>query len=140
MGVSVYRGSAKSIANNTETLIDFDNEIFDTDGFHSNSVDNTRLTVPSGKGGYYLIIATLPWASNANGERQIILNKNGSDNLLFITTPGAQATTNPVSVIRNLSAGDYIELEAYQTSGGNLNVPVAGGTTYNHFSMYLIGA
>ena len=139
VGVSVYRGSAKSIANNTETSIDFDNEYFDTDGFHDNVTNNTRLTVPSGKGGYYLITATLPYASNASGERQIILNLNGADNFYFITTPGAQATTNPVSIIKNLTVGDYVELQAYQSSGGALNCPVAG-SGYNHFSMYLLGA
>ena len=139
VGVSVYRGSAKSITNNTETSIDFDNEYFDTDGFHDNVTNNTRLTVPSGKGGYYLITATMPWASNATGERQIILNLNGADNFYFLTTPGAQATTNPVSIIKNLSVGDYVELQAYQTSGGSLNCPVSG-SGFNHFSMYLLGA
>jgi hypothetical protein len=51
VGCSLYKTAVQSISNDTNTIINWDAEYFDTDGFHSNVTNNSRITIPSGKGG-----------------------------------------------------------------------------------------
>jgi hypothetical protein len=125
-GVSVNQSGAgtQSIATATNTVLTFDSEDFDTDGFHDNSTNTSRLTIPTGLGGYYLVSVNLAIQANATGLRSGLIKKNNSDIALFpdispisgIAYPGYSYQT-----ILNLAAGDYLEVLVYQTSGGNLN-------------------
>ena len=44
-------GADQTIANTTSTEITWNNEYFDTDGFHSTATNTNRITIPTGKGG-----------------------------------------------------------------------------------------
>lgn len=110
-------------ANNTATKIAFDGEIFDTDGFHSNSTNNTRITIPTGLGGKYLINMNLKYYANATGNRYLILLKNNTTSYEVITyTPSGNYTSAAASIILDLTAGDYLEWQAFQSSGGTLEL------------------
>lgn len=127
IGASVYRTANQSINSGTNTAIQFDNEEYDTAGFHDNATNNTRLGINySGK---YLFTACVQFAAGAGGLRYIFFQRNGLTTIgnqrgLFLAQVSSAA--NPValtsSVILPLSAGDYIELLAFQDSGGALNV------------------
>jgi hypothetical protein len=146
VGVSVYNGttglSTQSISNNTLTALTFNNELFDTDGFHSTSTNTSRLTVPSGKAGYYQIFGTTIFDTNATGKRYININKNGST--IFSGGELAGSSTlyisSYASCVVNLAVGDYIEFFAYQNSGGNLNIYTGAINSYSQFSMTFLGA
>jgi hypothetical protein len=43
------------VRNNTTTLITWNQEEFDTDAYHSTSSNTSRITIPAGKAGKYLI-------------------------------------------------------------------------------------
>lgn len=137
VGVSVYNSTNQTISNTTETAINFNTERFDTDAFHDNSTNNTRLTVPSGKAGKYLITGFVSFGP-ATGQRYILIRKNGlAQNYVgFTATAGEGGTT--ASVIYDLIVGDYIELFVYQASGGNLTCFT--GINYGTFAMNLLGA
>jgi hypothetical protein len=128
-GCSLWKSANQSVANNTNTAITFDSESFDTDGFHSTSSNTSRVTIPAGKAGYYLITGTLSWAANATGGRWCYLRKNGSM-VSAIAVPyamqGSSAsgvwTAGAFSHIGNFAVSDYIELFAEQGSGGALNI------------------
>lgn len=94
-------------------------DLWDTDGFHDPSTNNTRLTVPSGLGGLYLVQASIGWDANASGVRQIIVETSTggfyADN---VTTGNSTALRQTTSDIIRLAAGEYIELKAFQNSGG----------------------
>jgi hypothetical protein len=125
VGAGVKKSATQSISNNTFTAITFTSEDFDTDAFHDNSTNNTRLTIPTGKGGYYLISGLVGFDNNTSGARGVTLQKNGVDvNYLYLQAPNVsgQPLLAPISYVAAAAAGDYFELFAYQASGGALNI------------------
>jgi hypothetical protein len=126
VGCGVKRTAAQSIANTTYTAIAFTAEDWDTDAIHDNSTNNTRLTVPSGKGGKWEISGVVTYAEQT-GYRNVRIYKNGSGLVTLISMTGVVGdnTGLPVSYVLNLSAGDYIEVYTYQNSGVSLNVQFA---------------
>ena len=142
VGAFVTKSANQSISNATGTFISFDTESFDTNGFHSNTVNNTRFTIPTGYAGKYLVTGILVWAANSSGQRVNYIFKNGS--LLHLTTSqplsASGATTAAiVSQVVNLAVGDYVELQGYQDSGGALNMTGVNSWDTN-FSITYLGA
>ena len=136
-GCSVRQGSAL-IANNTTTVLDYTVEVFDTDNYHSNTTNPSRITIPAGKAGYYLIIAKVEWNTNAGGSnRQIRLNLNGTNIKNNIMDPDGDSPGPQVQTVRNLAEGDYLTVSVYQDSGGDLDVYA---TATQEFSIAYIGA
>lgn len=125
VGARAYLATtAQSIATATHTALAFNAESFDSDALHDNATNNSRLTIPTGKGGKWLFSGGAEFAANATGYRQITLKKNGTT---FLTVSNQVATSvfdQELLVVDVLSvaAADYMELHAYQTSGANLNV------------------
>jgi hypothetical protein len=136
--------AGQSLSNTTQTVIDFNGEIIDTDGFHDNSTNNSRITIPTGKGGKYFLYARGAFDGNANGSRAVTIRKNGSDLLAEVHTWNAGGTYGAscdVSAIASLNAGDYIEMRLFQSSGGSLNTQ--GGdfdAYYNTLQVQFLGA
>jgi len=126
-GVSLYdTGSTQSISNATDTAVTFNAEGFDTDAFHSTSTNTSRVTIPAGMGGYYLVTCGSLWASNATGRRQTFVLKNGANDVVAKAGTIAGSSAGIIgsygSAVVNLTAGDYIELFVQQSSGGSLDV------------------
>jgi hypothetical protein len=137
VGCALYRSGAKTIANATATLIDFDAERIDTNGFHDNVTNNTRITIPTGYAGKYLVTWQLGFNFNATGYREIELLINGSQfpqSYNLITSTGY--TTQSAALVYPFSVGDYIQIRATQTSGGNLD----SGATQAFLSAVYLGA
>ena len=139
VGASATHSSATSSSNNTYTQIPFDNEIYDTDGMHSNVTNNSRFTIPTGKGGYWLITALIQWADSQVGVRLIRLYVNGVATAEYsgLITSAVGNTGLNWSRVVNVSAGDYCELYGLQTSGGSLDIR---DDTYRRFQMSYLGA
>jgi hypothetical protein len=125
-GCALTRTTNLSCANSTIVQIGFDAETFDVDGYHSNVTNNERITIPTGKGGYFLWTIKGYFASNSTGIRAFIPFINGArygeaagyDSA--ITANGVTYLTTTYIVA--LSAGDYVSTGAFQTSGGTLNL------------------
>jgi hypothetical protein len=99
------------------TTITFDSEDYDTADMHSLVTNTGRITVPVT--GYYLCVGQITYAAIATGQRQARLHKNGT---LFAQTTqgdlgGVPNVAMQVSEVVKLTAGDYVELTAFQTSG-----------------------
>ena len=133
----LVNGSDQNLANATNTILAWNAEVFDTNGFHDNATNNSRLTVPTGKAGYYEIQANVSFNLNSTGERNYAILKNGTAVNYFNWSPGTQYNSMSSSIVVNLAEGDYVQLRAYQSSGGSLTVY---GTDYSFFSMNFIGA
>jgi hypothetical protein len=139
-GARVYDTGNQTISNNTQTTINFDSEHFDTDGYHDNSVNNTRFTIPSGKDGYYQITIN-PYFNDtsATGRRRFAVLKNGAD---FQSFEGVSSSVSFFSytgnVIMDLVATDYVEFTILQTSGGDMDTP--GGSQAIFFQIQYLGA
>jgi hypothetical protein len=138
VGASVYKSGNQAISNNTTTTITWDSEAFDTNGFHDNSVNNERMTIPVGYAGKYSIIGLVSWGADLDGYRLVEIFKNGATNGFMWS--GAQAGYYAVAVIKilDLAEGDYVEIKGFQNSGGNLNA--AGAATESYFQIQFLGA
>jgi hypothetical protein len=128
-----------AVANNTWTAVELNNELVDTNGFHDNSTNPSRITIPTGYGGKYAIIANAYWGTWPAGNRGSRIYKNGS---LFIDYGNNNASgTDYSSIFWNsivsLSAGDYIEFYVFQTSGGNASYFAKGAEGANWSVQYL---
>ena len=141
VGVSVYHSTTQTVANNTIVYPAFNSENFDTDGFHSTTTNNSRLTVPTGKAGYYFMFYNAPLEANSTGYRSVgfEINRAGTE-LGFTTFGNLSATVGPQYVsfgVAYLADGDYVEVSIYQNSGGNLTL--YGGAS-RRFGLIRIGA
>jgi hypothetical protein len=139
-GVYTYIASDSTLSNNTSTAVTYDTELFDTDGFHSTTTNKDRITIPAGLGGYYLVIYGAQWNGSTTGYRQTTILKNNTSNVLIHDYPGFTTGNNYIgkSTIVSLAAGDYINVSAYQNSGGSL--ALGGGAVATFFSVQYLGA
>jgi hypothetical protein len=125
VGCRLTKSSVQSLDNATSTAITWNTEDFDTDGFHSTVSNTSRITIPVGKAGKYLITGLIGFTENSTGTRQVLLYKNGTY-IYFAAQFKPADNTDPqltFSTIQSLAESDYIELYAYQSSGGSLNYP-----------------
>lgn len=116
--------SNQSLADDTLTAVSMAAETYDFGDVHSNSSNPTRMTVPLGKGGTYMLVAHATFDGNATGRREIHIYKNGSS-IGSITEFSPDATTDTrMQIVLNeeLAAADYLEMFVYQNSGGALDI------------------
>jgi len=119
---SAFLSSNQTISNETYTKVQFNTENYDTDNAYDNS-SNYRFTIPSGEGGNYLISANLRFQSFSGGEIRLVVRINGTDKGYFNTDVASNIFHSvAITFIKNFSASDYIEIFAWQNSGGNLYV------------------
>lgn len=99
----------------------FDSEHYDTGDFHTNT-NGTRLTAPTA--GLYDIGGCAEFVANVTGQRQLFIRLNGATAIAVQRGNAAAAGVSVVQVSTQyqLDAGDFVELLALQTSGGNLVV------------------
>jgi hypothetical protein len=143
VGCSVYDSNAtQSIATGTDTVVTFDSEFFDTDGFHSTSSNTGRITIPSGKDGKYLFIASSFFSGITATSKEGRFYKNGSQVFTFGWSIAGGSSGTPCVAIMNLVATDYVEFRVVQNTGGNANLYKSGGGAgeYAFFACQYLGA
>jgi hypothetical protein len=112
-----------SVSSGVLTVLSFNTEISNVGAIHSTGTNPSRLTAPSA--GLYIVGGTLAYDANATGLRAARILLNGATaigNSLYAANTTGDVTIVNVSTARFLSANDYVELQADQTSGGSLNV------------------
>ena len=101
----------------------FDSERVDVGPMHDTSTNTGRITVPTGGGGFYAIGGCIEFASNTTGRRGVQVRLNGLTVIARVeATAIAQDLPLSISTVYQLTAGDYVELMGFQSSGGNLNM------------------
>jgi len=118
-----YHSAGQAIGSGAWAALALNSERFDTDGMHDNAVNNSRITFQTA--GQYTITGNILWASNAAGAmRGVAIRLNGVTYIAAhmhnraAIAGGEQIST---STIYEFSATDYVELMAYQDTGGNLS-------------------
>lgn len=134
----VYHSVNQSIANATYTALAFNSERFDTDAMHDPTTNNSRLTAKTA--GKYLVLGHFAYSANSTGFRFAALRVNGGSYYAEITYSAQAGTQTEVLVVTllDLALNDYVELIAYQSSGGSLNVETIGNTS-PEFSLVRVG-
>jgi hypothetical protein len=127
VGASIY-ASSQTITKGIYNKIAYANEVYDTNTFHDNSTNNTRMTIPTGYGGKYLInaIIQMPASTDTNA---VVLYKNGA---LFnqdgvqegylqtnrnLSTQDAAGVSG--SIVLDAVATDYFEIAVYVMASGS---------------------
>lgn len=113
----------QSIPNDAATACTFNTEVQDFGNMHSLG-QPSRVTVPAGQGGLYLLAGSVQFASNAAGNRQCRFAVDGgiSGPRRLQTADQSAATNLHLVDVLPLSAGDFVEFMVVQNSGGSLAI------------------
>jgi hypothetical protein len=119
-----YHNTTQSVNSGTSTALNLNSEDSDANGMHDTVTNNTRVTV--GVTGSYKAHGRALFATNATGQRIIFIRKNGTTEMakvIVAKNDGTNATAIEVHMATEaLTAGDYLELIAFQDSGAAINV------------------
>lgn len=120
---NVYHSANQSNPNDTDLVIAFNSERYDSDGMHDLAVNNHRVTFNTA--GLYVLTFNCAFAANATGDRTARIFKNGSQLIGRSARKAASASFETgISVVTQAAfvAGDTIRIRTRQDSGGALNV------------------
>ena len=104
----------QSIADSTYVAVTWPTEVFDVGGYHDTSTNTSRITIPSGKAGYY----RFSWRQGVTASACVVrlyVNGTGGTSAAILNAPNSEA--NGSTIILNLAVGDYVEVYLRQTSG-----------------------
>jgi hypothetical protein len=118
---------AKTIANTTLTIINFDTSVYDP-GSAVTTGAAWKYTVPAGQGGIYFVCASVLFQSSANWGKneycQLKIYINGalfcSIAEMYMQAAGTYNVFLSGGSIVDLDAADYLDIRCYQNSGDDL--------------------
>jgi len=114
----VYASSGQTVTANAQTKVVFNTEVIDTD----NAFATNTFTVPSGKGGKYLMYATVHNSNRSPSRYHVQIRQNNSEKLtLELGSTGLYAGTT-VSGLVNASAGDTFDVYYYNNAASNMTI------------------
>lgn len=124
IGCRAKRTTNLSVANATDTVPDMDSATEYGGDFWTIGTPS-RITIPTGAGGLYIVSFSVQWDSNTTGFRYAAVRKNATsdvaaDRRLPVTGASQDTPVLPWAFVV-LADGDYITGKLYQNSGGNLN-------------------
>lgn len=130
MRVKLRTGTNIAITTGVTTALPWDTEDYDTDALHG-TTNTSRITIPTGGGGIYLLAANVNWSLNTNSYRLMGIRKNGG-------TDVAQDTkgTVPTNAVQNVacfdlaSAADYYEVVVLHEIGSDGTIQADDSRTF----------
>ena len=120
---SVFHSTTQNVTDGgSGVVLSADSETFDNDAMHSTVTNPSRITIQTD--GRYLLTCRVDFEQNATGQRQSQFLLNGATTF---GTDRRQTTSSLVAICgsvatRVLTAGDYVEVNAFQNSGGTRTV------------------
>jgi hypothetical protein len=138
--VSVYKSANDAaFTRETDVAIGFDSENFDTHGYHDNSSNNSRLTIPTGQSGTYVVSAyintneTTAWGGSWH---YLWIRKGGSTKIAgWQFYYSSHVGSHHVVAVLALNATEYIEAVIKESGGPNPGTRyVLGGDQMTLFS------
>lgn len=138
--VSVYRNAVQPIPNSAWTPVQWTTKLFDQTYMHNDVAFTSRLVVPSGFDGLFAVEAQVTFAPSASGTLRLarIVKNNvtvyNADGESFVASRNARVTT---AALVDVVAGDYITVEAYQDTGGSLDLEA--GIDRNRMAAHWVG-
>lgn len=138
----VYQSVAQTVANNVFSAVTFTLETVDRRGQHSTTVNTSRITATADLG-TYLVAGQVAWTTNATGTRRCRFTDSGVTPLqgAYGLYPPASAfgTAVAIGIWQPATSTAYIELEALQDSGGNLDTLVSANGIRSFAMAYRLG-
>jgi len=135
--VKVYQTAATTLIDATWTTLSFGAETFDSNTMHDNSVNPSRITIKTT--GTYMIGGSVMVAENAVSGFKIFFN-GAVSSVLAVQKQGNSGNPEScgLSTIVQLSAGDYIEAQAFADAG--LGSYLTSGDANTNFWAILLSA
>tara|TARA_Y100001938_G_C7901710_1_gene335022 strand:- start:56 stop:577 length:522 start_codon:yes stop_codon:yes gene_type:complete len=120
----------QSIPGSTMTVVNFTNEVFDTD----NAYDGTNKFTPQTAGKYYLeALIRLPSTTDLDNF-QILIYKN-TDAVAFVNEMHFHYESRQVScIVQANGSSDYFQVRCFQGSGGSLSLSESTNDGRNYFA------
>jgi hypothetical protein len=143
--VSAYRSANQTLTTSTWAVVPFDAEEYDPAAMHSTASNTSRLIAV--ETGIYTVSLFMIFGASATGQRNWEVRKNAagsqaSGTLLRAAASDSTSSSLGLRMFRTfdvpLNSGDYIELFAWQSSGGNL-ILQGGGIEDTNFQMRWFG-
>jgi len=133
---SAYDSTNQSLTDSTYENITFDSEHFDSNSMHNTSSTTSRIKCNSD--GLYLAVFKVTFDTNTTGIRRVQLRENAAGSSAGGTARGvwngpALSGENTIvagSRLVRLVDTDYVEIFAYQNSGGALDVVNGSSQTW----------
>lgn len=136
--IDVYNSATQAIANNTETLVQFNTENYDP----GQEYDTTTYLFTAKTSGMYLVTSgfTYETSSSSVADKTLGLRLKKSGTSIFETFSPAtdNLVTNPklsvgITQILQLADGDTLGIYAFQNTGGSKNI--ISGRVNNYLSI-----
>ena len=124
----IRRSSSQNITKNTQTLITFENEVYDNFSYWS-SGDPTKIILP--KAGYYRLSGTMTWDTDGDGYRAIYIGESATLVSLVKNSNDIVTTTSFNYIYKTTTDNVTTYMWVKQSSTGNLDV------TGNYYVTYL---
>jgi hypothetical protein len=134
----IYNSASINVPTATLTVLTFNSERFDTDSMHVLTPNPGRITFNTA--GIYIVTGHVQFNnSSAAGYRYVDIFLNGSTAIGIHrqTAVVVDQTNITVTATYKMAATNWVELRAYQTSGGNLAVDT--GNNSPEFSAVWVG-
>ena len=130
----VIRSDYQVLANNTDTVISFDNDSsgssFDTNNFYNTSTYRFTPTIA----GYYQLTAQLEFSLNSgNNLFGVMIFKNGAEALRvrrWNDGSNSNVNINVTGIVAFNGSSDYAQAYGWQNSGGNISIIQGSGRTF----------
>ena len=139
VGCRLTKSGNQTIGAGATAAITFDGEAFDTDALHSTVSNTSRITVPTGQNGKWMVGGTHVWNSvptdwitylRVNGTTAIDGGPRGTNVL----------TAASVSALLVLADGDYVELVTLNNGAGSADARGGGANAQScSFWAYRVG-
>jgi hypothetical protein len=118
-----YQNTVQSLGNQTWTGLLMDVTVDDNYAGHSNVTNANRYTCQLA--GFYSVSGCYAPTSNSTGFRAVRISKNatpllGASAYYAVNTVAEMGCCTPV-VLVSLVPGDFVEVQGWQNTGGNLN-------------------
>ena len=132
-----YRSTNQSITASTETLVQFDTEIFDPQNEYDNAT-NFRYTPQ--REGYYMIVARIGYTGISDVARlEVRIRKNGTVNDYGMITGRSENEQDLImsnsAIIEMNGTTDYIDIAGFSINSGNM----IGNIAKTNFAAFYIG-
>lgn len=119
---------AQALTSGASAAVLFDAEDIDTNNGHSTTSNTSRWTCPTGKSGWFSATYSAGFVSNATGDRRAWMSITGGSTQYgesIASAAGAHQTFLSGADRFFLNAGDYVQLNLVQYSGGSLNTDIS---------------
>ena len=116
VGVSCSRDATTSLTAGVIEYIPFTTEVYDTNAFHDNSTNTSRITIPAGYSGKYLFTGFIAIGGVGSNSFDILMLKNGASNpvpggrIILMPNNAGNTAADSWGIMLDLVATDYIQI------------------------------